>query len=310
MPPKPANSNDPQVVWDQNRFYRFIAGRDPMREAEDQKQLKRLFNMASSPVAREAFDWAEKNGVHFFIDHSLRHAGAYYTMGTGVVGLGAKNCSLPEIAIPMLVHEIRHAWQDKQGLIPTVARNFSEYMIQIALVEADASAWQHAAWRQECQELYYEEGMRKPKLPPQEIIMGSEFVRWHKAHGKFYGEASARGMGSKLGLPGVTPLPLNAEFRPYSKFYPAPEIRGIETTMDAAIEKLGRGFHPANQDMPNYLAQPEVKAHLEKTLLRPRLAHRFFDAAAKTPQLVKDVNRAMSRKQQSHRRKHGTDLYI
>lgn len=299
-----------KVVWDQTAFDAFMAKRDPAQEAADQKRLKMLFDAASAPASREAFDWAHANGVRFFIDRSLQHAGAYYTMGTGVVALGGSYTSNPAIAIPLLVHEIRHAWQDKQGMIPTTARNFAEYMIQIALIEADASAWQHASARHETASWYYEEGMKSPELPPREVMMGSEFNRWHIAHGKFYGEAAARGMGSKLEIPGVTPLNIKAQFRPYTKQNPAPDIRGIDTALDAVIAKLGRGFDPANTDLPNYLEQPQVRAHLEKTLLRPRLAHRFFEAAAKVPPLVKDVNKAMIRKQQQHRRKTGSDLYI
>src|SRR6218665_133029 len=102
-----------KVVWDQTGFDAFMAKRDPVQEAADQKRLKMLFDAASAPASIEAFDWARDNGVRFFIDRSLKHAGAYYTMGTGVVGLGGSYTSNPAISIPLLVHEIRHAWQDK-----------------------------------------------------------------------------------------------------------------------------------------------------------------------------------------------------
>ena len=55
----------------------------------------------------------------------------------------------------------------------------------------------------------------------------------------------------------------------------------------------------------------DVLAFLESdALLSKTLAHRFFQAAAKVPPLVKDVNKAMTRKQQQHRRKHGGELYL
>jgi len=298
------------VVWDQRGFDAFMAARDPVQEAADQKRLKMLFAAASSPVTREAFDWAEKNGMKFFIDHSLQNAGAYYTMGTGVVGLGALHSSNPAVALPMLVHEIRHGWQDKQGMIPTAARNFAEYMIQIALIEADASAWQQASARQETASWYYEEGMKSPQLPAREEMMGGEFTRWHSAHGAFYGETAMRRIGTKLKLPGVTPVNFKTEFQPYKGKNKPPVIRGIPTALDTVVEKLGRGFDAANTNAPNYLEHPALRAHLEKTLLVPRLAHRFFQAAAKVPPLVKEVNKAMAQKQRQHRKKHGTDLYL
>jgi hypothetical protein len=298
------------VVWDQRGFDDFMSKRDPMQEAVDQQRLKNLFRAAASPVTREAIDWAQKNGMKFFIDHTLQNAGAYYTMGTGAVGIAARHVNIPTIALPLLVHEIRHGWQDKQGMIPTVARGFAEYMTQIALIEADASAWQRASERQEAASWYYEEGMKSPHLPPREELMGREFARWHSNHGPFYGETAVRGMGAKLGLADVTPVDFKMQFRPYKGKNKPPQIRGIPTALDTVIEKLGRGFDAANTDVPNYLAQPEMRGHLEKVLLSPRLAQRFFQAAQKLPPLVKDVNKAMAQKQRAHRKKRGTDFYL
>ncbi|MDP2205215.1 MAG: hypothetical protein Q8K65_02810 [Alphaproteobacteria bacterium] len=310
MPHALFQDTETTLVWDQRGFDAFMAKRDPMQEAVDQQRLKNLFRAASAPVTREAFNWAEKNGMKFFIDHSLQNAGAYYTMGTGVVGLGARYSNNPAIALPMLVHEIRHGWQDKQGMIPTAARSFAEYMTQIALIEADASAWQYASARQETASWHYEEGMKSPEMLPREALMGGEFTRWHNAHGTFYGETAARRMGTKLHLPDVTPVNFKTQFQPYKGKNKPPVIHGIPTALDTVIEKLGRGFDAANTDVPNYLAQPEMRAHLEKTLLSPRLAHRFFQAAAKVPPLVKEVNKAMTQKQRQHRKKHGADLYL
>jgi len=312
MPHAFFQDTETKVVWDQRCFDSFMAQRDPVQEAADQKRLKMLFAAASSPVTQEAFEWAEAQGMKFFIDHSLQNAGAYYTMGTGVVGLGARYAHNPAVALPMLVHEIRHGWQDTQGMIPTTARNFAEYMIQIALIEADASAWQYASERQETSNWYYEEGMKAPSFPEREILMASEFARWNAAHGKFYGETASRRMGTKLELPGVTPVNFKTEFQPYSgkNAMKVPQIRGIDTALDAVVEKLGRGFDAANGNQANYLATPAMREHLAKNVLSKTLAHRFFQAAAKVPPLVKDVNKAMTRKQQQHRRKHGGELYL
>lgn len=322
MPHALFQDTEATVVWDQRGFDDFMAKRDPVQEAEDQKRLKRLFAAASAPVTREAFDWALQNGMKFFIDHSLQNAGAYYTMGTGVVGVGARYVNSPVIAQPLLVHEIRHGWQDKQGMIPTVARSFAEYMTQIALIEADASAWQYASEYQESasyhQRVYHEKEINWAELPSREDLMGSEFIRWHQAHGKFYGETAVRRIGAKLGLADVTPVDFKMQFRPYKDKNDAPVIRGIPTALDVVVEKLGsgfnaaniKGFNAANTNTPNYLACPEMRAHLEQKLLVPRLAHRFFQATQKLPPLVKEVNKALDQKQRAHRKKHGTDFYL
>jgi hypothetical protein len=318
MPHALFQDTEAAVTWDQRGFDAFMATRDPVQEAADRKRLKALFAAAVSPVAREAFCWAEENGMRFFIDHSLQKAGAYYTMGTGVVGISARYASLPLTAIPMLVHEIRHGWQDKQGMIPTVARSFAEYMTQIALIEADASAWQYACERQETAVWYEEEGLKSPRMPAREDLMGSEFTRWHRAHGTFYGETAVRNLGHKLGLPDVTPVNFKTEFQPYNDKNKVPVIRGIPTALDAVIERLGsgfeaaniKGFNAANTNIPNYMARPEMRAHLEQKLLVPRLAHRFFQVTQKLPPLVKEVNKALDQKQRAHRKKHGTDLYL
>ena len=130
------------VQWDQSTFHAFQASRDPEQVAADEQRLQHIFKAAVSPTFKQALDWAIKNDVKFFIDHTLQRAGAYYTMGTGVVGIAARNTGNAEMAEPLLVHEIRHAWQDKQGFIPTIGRNFAEYFMQIALLEADALAYE------------------------------------------------------------------------------------------------------------------------------------------------------------------------
>lgn len=310
MPHALFQDTETTVIWDQSGFDAFMAKRDPVQEAADQEQLKRLFATASSQVAHEAFDWAEKNGMRFFIDHSLQNAGAYYTMGTGVVGLGARYAPISSIAIPMLVHEIRHGWQDKQGMIPTVGRNFAEYMIQIALMEADATAWESISRVQERVSRYAEEGMRPLANQPLPAMLAREFSSWHRIRGAFYGETASRRFGHKLGLPDVTPVNFKTAFQPYKDENKVPVIYGISTALDTVIEKLGCGFAAANANTPNYLAQPVARKSLENTLLKPRLAHRFFQAAMRVPPLVKEVNKAMAQKQRQHRKKHGTDLYL
>lgn len=305
------------AAWDETAFTRFMATRDPVQEKKDQKRLRDVFAAAQSTIAKEAFAWAEQNGVKFFIDRSLKNAGAYYTMGTGVVGVGEQGMKNATTAIPLLVHEIRHGWQDKQGLIPTVARSFAEYYTQIALVEADASAWQRAAGREEAsmESVSLREDRTGGRVFPraQTLMMGFSF--WNDDHAAFYGNVASRGMARKLHLHGIEPVDFKTEFRPYAgpQALKIPEVRGISLVLNHVVTQLGQGFfRPANDDAQNsnYLAQDEAIKHLQQNVLRERLAHRFFDAAAKVPPVVKAVNKAMQARAARHRKKHGTDLYI
>lgn len=304
-------------VWDQSAFTRFMATRDPVQEKKDQKRLRDVFAAAQSTIAKEAFAWAEQNGVKFFIDRSLKNAGAYYTMGTGVVGVGEQGMQSATTAIPLLVHEIRHGWQDKQGMIPTVARSFAEYYTQIALIEADASAWQRAAGREEwsLQGSSPREDRTGGRIFPRAQALMVEFSLWNDYHAAFYGDVASRGMARKLHLHGIDPVDFKTEFRPYAgpDALKVPEIRGISIALDQVVAQLGQGFfRPANDDGANssYLAQDEAIKHLQQNVLRERLAHRFFGAAAKVPPVVKAVNKALQARAARYRKKHGSDLYI
>jgi|GEM_PF-1591133 len=299
------------ATWDQSSFHRFQSRRPPEKVAEDARRLRNVFQESASPTFQKMVAWALENDVVFFIDHTLQRAGAYYTMGTGAVGLNANYADSPMQAAPLIGHEIRHAWQDKQGFIPTVGRNFAEYFMQISLMEADAFAFERLI---EEEEAAYWGGndafdlggvlFEDPAAKPQKVLQDA-FMAWTGRRGALYGDTAARHFGTQLGIPGITPTDFRMSFQPY-KDADKPIIRGIDVTDVEKALKAGKGFDGTD----NYLDTPAMRDYLENKLLKPGLAQKFYRAGRHLPPLVKDVNKRFRAAQASHRKKTGTDLYL
>jgi len=295
------------VTWDNAAFDAFQAARGPEMVEIDEKRLQRIFNEAVSPTFHQALDWARENGVRFFIDPTLKDAGAYYVMGTGVVGLNARYASTPMQAAPLLTHEIRHAWQDKQGFIPTVGRNFAEYFMQISLIEADATAFEKLAQHEEyvlfAQDDY--EGSTKQPLSNPARVLRSGFNSWIKNRGSLYGETAARHFGTLLGIEGITPRDFGISFKPYED-KDKPVIKGIDVSTVASAMATGLAF----DGKTNYLDTAEMQAYLAQKMLQPTLAQKFYAASQNLTPLVKEVNKRLRQQQKQHRKKTGRDLYL
>lgn len=295
------------VTWDTEAFDAFQAARGADMVDIDEKRLQRIFNEAVSPTFHQALDWARENGVRFFIDPTLKDAGAYYVMGTGVVGLNARYASSPMQAAPLLTHEIRHAWQDKQGFIPTVGRHFAEYFMQISLIEADATAYEKLAQHEEYvlwDQDGYDSGMKQPPIQ-QGRTLRSGFSSWTKNRGSLYGETAARHFGTLLGIKGIKPRDFGISFKAYEE-KDKPVIKGIDVSNVAAALATGVAF----DGKTNYLDTPEMRDYLAQKMLKPALAQKFYAASRNVPPLVKEVNKRLRQQQQQHRKKTGTDLYL
>lgn len=308
------------ATWDQSSFHAFQAQRSPELVADDARKLRHIFNESSSPTFQKMVAWALDNGVVFFVDHSLQRAGAYYTMGTGAVGLNANYADNPMQAAPLIGHEIRHAWQDKQGFIPTVGRNFAEYFMQISLIEADAFAFERlieeeevAYWglgdewdikvdaqdRDLCADLFVSDAVKT------QDVLQKAFKEWTGSRGGLYGDTAARYFGTQLGVPGITPTDFRMSFQPY-KNADKPHIIGIDVADIAKAIATGGAFEGSE----NYLDTPAMRGYLEHKLLKPGLAQKFYRASRNLPPLVKEVNKRLRTAQTAHRKKTGTDLYL
>lgn len=308
------------ATWDQASFHLFQAQRLPEMVAEDARRLRHIFQESSSPTFQKMVAWALENDVVFFIDHTLKRAGAYYTMGTGAVGLNASYADNPMQAAPLIGHEIRHAWQDKNGFIPTVGRDFAEYFMQISLMEADAFAFERLIEEEEA--AYWGMGddfgvtidnedidlgagvFEDPAKNPQKVLQEA-FTKWTGRRGQLYGDTAARYFGTQLGIPGITPTDFRMSFQPY-RDSDKPVIHGIDVRDVEKALKAGKGF--GSDD--NYLDTPEMRAYLENKLLKPGLAQKFYRASNNLPPLVKEVNKRLRKAQAAHRQKTGSDLYL
>ncbi len=282
-------ANPTKIAWDQSGFARMLDGFSADRLSADNDALLDIFDCAeSSPTARAALAWAQAHGVRFFVDRKVEGTSAYYTPGTGVVGISAKHLRGDDAAA-VLVHEIRHAWQDAHGLVPQATSDYAGYAIQNALLEADACAHQSlvarelkaassTAWTLRWKASIF--GTTKDKAAGNKGgVMAEAFLNWFSGNrARDYGEDLARNYGSYLGLCAVQPD--SYEFGPAHTGHArniageqgVPLGAGIDINDLQRVMQLGHSFAGVN-----YLAH--MQDGLLKKILRPSLALTFYNAA-------------------------------
>ena len=121
-----------------------LAAQEPVRRKKDKARIRKIRRlMAKSPLGKELLKWADANNIRIEMDHQTQ-AGGYYFQGYKIVALSAQSSS--EQLTGTLAHEIRHAWQDSHGMIPSLSGNSGQlqtpedYITQIKFIEADAFA--------------------------------------------------------------------------------------------------------------------------------------------------------------------------
>jgi hypothetical protein len=279
----------PETSWDQTAFEKLKATWTPERIAEDDATLKNIFALAADcPLLAEALDWANTHGIKFFIDHQAVNIGGYYTMGTGVMAVVPKtSLSMEEV----MVHEIRHAWQDYHGLVSwddNTAHDgcFNDFFINNALIEADAKGYGLLAASQARAARRTKEikaaGLAIPEslshyqeeLLDENAQLGKGFLSWFRSDFQpaAYGDFFSKFYGQKWGLyTGALPE-RNMEFD-----LDPPHLRGMDINNIQDVLRLGFNFSGTK----NYLAalQPDI---LPKKILRPSLADTFWGKANMT----------------------------
>lgn len=122
----------------------IIAQQDTKRRKKDQRRIREIRRlMAKSPLGKKLLDWADANNIRIEMDHQTE-AGGYYYQGYRIVALSARSSN--EQLVGTLAHEIRHAWQDFHGMLPSLTQDWNklqsvgDYITQIKFVEADAFA--------------------------------------------------------------------------------------------------------------------------------------------------------------------------
>ncbi|MDM7932313.1 DUF6782 family putative metallopeptidase [Tabrizicola sp.] len=113
--------------------------------SEEILALAERLTEALAPYPSLAESWA-KEAPTLCIDDSLVEEQAYYAPKTNriVVRTGLD----PDLALAILIHEVRHLEQFSSGICPTTAHTLTDYMRSRLALEADASAIGiYVAWR-------------------------------------------------------------------------------------------------------------------------------------------------------------------
>lgn len=264
--------------WKRPQFGDWQAGLGPGRRARNKVELERVFKHAQkSPVARAALDWAHKHDIVFAID-AQAHAGGYYLNGTGIVAV-CRNSLLNglDYAVGTLVHEIRHAWQDHNGLLchrtPAGMRedNLASGIMRQALYEADAHAHGELA-RRECQGY---------DVPPVEILQQA-FAQWFHQKTRYYFPVHRDHYAVAFGIKGYKRHNYNTEIR---ENRPLRRAHGADPLQASYTEKIGRSFAGVH-----YLRGP-LRDRLLRRYLSTEAAQRGYGWVNYTEPVVRDIRK-------------------
>jgi hypothetical protein len=297
-----------KVQWRRDNLAEWRDRRTSHRLEMDMEKMSDAFRLAARiPVLRAAIDWATQHDIEYVVDRMTRARG-YYHSGTGVVAIALDTLmSRPHQMASTIVHEIRHAWQDYHGLIPTGGRSFSDYYVRVGLIEADAMAHGMLAKRQceladnlrdaqhDLQMGDREAATRIDQLEKeqddktaQHEILRDEFRRWYdlipeknKSIAEIYGSAAMLEFGHAIGIPGITPEDYRHEYKPPP--VPAREGGGITRYEDLlCLGKDFRGRHYFNKASREFIF---------RHALSPDHAGSFFSTRGGRDPLVDEMRR-------------------
>ncbi len=299
--PKTDDANPAAATgWDKSALLKFRAGQTPQRKADDKKRLKQVFNLAAkSKSVKEALDWAMANDIDIVIDRTSRNVGGYYMNGTGTVALSDPAFWSESRLAGVIVHEIRHAWQDRQKLISTAEYRLDHYIIKNALIEADATAHQRLAEQevrvfdtagmirklaQKGQDTDWAEknhAAEAQKIADPNAYLLAQFKGWYTGGlPSLYGRAATQRFARQHGMTDV-PLP---DWNLEMPMITVPVDTGVDFLHRRALRKLGERY-----DGSNYFKSADLK-QVKAEQLSAASARRFFNqAAANDTALVKEV---------------------
>ena len=294
-------------AWNKQGLDAFRDGLSLSRREDDARLIERLFRDApKSPLLQEALEWAFAHKVDFIIDRNLDLAGGVYHSGTGVLALSQEmfKPGNRDEAFSSLVHEIRHAWQDWNALLPTYAENFTEAYIRQSALEADADAFGKLAAKQislakdiarigerkneggDIDEKNFEELKIafNTTLEKTGAALWEAFSSWYTTPyiPLSYGLGLARGMAKEMGrmdiVDSIDDHPLGAalagqksEFSLYRGDIDRPRSRGVDVGSRAGLAPLGQGFSGTG----NYFDAAPA-GYLEKEILAAAPARALY----------------------------------
>ena len=307
-------ANDNKTVWNKAELKDFYAKHDDTRRESDKERLSQVFNLAAkSPALKEALDWAKAHDIEFVVDRKLFQMGAagIYHSGTGILAV-AEEVLAPEnfeYAVGTLAHEIRHAWQDYNGLLPTEGDSFTGFYIRQSVLEAYAGAHGELArqqWKLNRVEDQFREAKKhgfgvsltrekQLKQAQDELKNDPAPTLWQAFKGWFtsenaegYGKmtmmnaAQAMGIGEAEELTRGDEMMVDAKAQP--EFIPAHDTRhvaGVDIGSVKDLALLGQGFN----DNGNYFNAAPA-GYIDSNILNPSLAEKFYKAGAKPHPLV------------------------
>jgi hypothetical protein len=255
-------------------FNDFQARLPAKRKKSDQSTLSAIFNAASiSPLASQALNWARQNDVAFMIDHTCKGITGYYADGMGVVAISKKYTRNMTESIGILTHEIRHAWQDSQNLLPTTKQPFHDHVMNLVLMEADAKSFEKVAAFQ------MQSSLKARRAPPQDKLW-QEFSKWFDSKKPAsYGEDAIYKYGTLLGIK-VPPADYRHEFNPDEI---APDRESSRFSLIGKAFALNKDFSGAAYFNPD--AQTAVLGRI----LNPQNALRFYQPAEEPSPIVRRI---------------------
>lgn len=222
-----------------------------------------------SPTGRAALDWAAAHDIRFEVSNRKNVTSAY-NPGTGNIEL--HRGILTQADPGLLVHEIRHAWQDRHGLIPdnsvanALRNDLARRLIIQALYEADAYAHQEL--------VSYE--LRHRGNRPKDLgrTLMKSFMGWFPHRARYYQryEMQRVALGERL-------QKIDEVLGREKKDIPADIFHsGLDPWRRSDLELLGRSF--AGVNYLSRLSQKE-RDHLRRRVLTPATALAAFNLKAK-----------------------------
>ena len=265
------------TMWQRPQVRAWLATVSDERMAADQAEIEKVLERAKrSPTAMRAIEWAKAHNIGIILDRQAQGAGAYYLPGAGVAAiLPAYLGSKDYFDVVSLVHEIRHAWQDLHGLLPSwkqdrfmAGGNVVSSILQSAVLEADAHAHDRAVLRECMGGTTSVDNLR------------ADFANWYATKGRFYTHLERDKHAAVLGVGTASYPDFNIEVQPQETV-----LRRVGVLADRGedIVRLGKSFSGQN-----YLAGWFSDA-VERNLHAPDRVLRAFNGAAPRDGVIEAV---------------------
>lgn len=161
-----AHATATPALWQEN-VERITNKRSEKKQASDQNRIECIRQRVSqSTLGNALLEWADDNDIQILMDNECKGVIGYYMIGTNTVCLNILFDN--EALLGTLAHELRHAWQDHNGLLSNTITTPQDYATQIRFTEADAFAFgavvafeAESTTSRDFQENYYHERIKE-----------------------------------------------------------------------------------------------------------------------------------------------------